>query len=251
MARKGSAIKWQCYADEKSLKDANKLSKQEFTEKIKLLGSCTSMGTFETAFGKQLDSLKRGMGMRVFKEGIEPVWEDPANTGYGAGKWVTVLPDKDSAKAAFRFTLAALMQNRLPGINGAICTCKCGMHVLIVWTAPYAFDTAGDDPFGMRKFVHSMSESLRVALTTVFKHHAGNGRSPCLTAIDDSGHDISPMSIGNNRPVPHATTTHAKSVKWQSRGSPCLRAADDSDYGISPMSVGGVGPMEPQAILLM
>merc|ERR1719284_316801 len=157
---------WRVHIDVKAAKSG--ISKDAFQGKIKAMGKVASLSTFEKQYGKLLDTLRRDIALRVFREDIEPVWEDPANTGRGAGAWTMVLPDEATSKAAFRAVLAEMMGPGLPGVNGVITSCKRGTHVLLLWTAA----DEGKDSYQMDALAERVSEKVKVPLKISFKTHA-------------------------------------------------------------------------------
>jgi len=157
---------WRVHMDVKAAKSG--ISKDAFQGKIKAMGKVVSLSTFEKQYGKCLNTLRRDIALRVFREDIEPVWEAPANTGRGAGAWTMVLPDEATSKAAFRAVLAEMMGPGLPGVNGAITSCKRGTHVLLLWTAA----DEGKDSYHMEALAERVSEKAGVPLRITFKTHA-------------------------------------------------------------------------------
>jgi len=215
---------WRVYTDGNV---GNGASLNDWRAQIKLLGHCETFATFEQHWGKHLDMLQDDGALRVFRSGIEPAWEDVANTGHGAGKWTIVLP-KDVSKIAFRWVLKRLMEDvSMEGVNGVISMCKGGLHVLQLWTRPHA--AAGDgDPHHLQVLLHELSNECAAAtLSATFKlHPLGQGK----TAV---------------------------------KGKPtrCLRKArivdevvagpnEDSDYEISPELAPIAGNESPQELVL-
>jgi len=186
------------------------MSAEDFQDKMKHHGSCSTINAFERQFGKRLNSLRREVGMRVFRDCVRPAWEDPANGGRGAGKWTIVLPDEEKSKAAFRATLAILMAENCVGVNGVISIHRRGIHVLMLWTQSH--EQAFKDVFNVRPLVARVAEEIGVPLSASFKLHA---------------------------------STKSKLIKDERKGA---SGVEDSDYEASPALNGQVGKAEPLTI---
>ena len=120
------------------------------------------------------NGLWREAGMRVFRADVEPKWEDAANTGHGAGKWTSVMPDEAAAKAAYRVVLGEMMGEGVPGVNGAILAYKRGKFLLVLWTASHEAENMAEDVFRVRGLMALVSEMLGVPLRLKFSPHAAS-----------------------------------------------------------------------------
>jgi len=148
------------------------MAKNAWQKQMKAVGKCNSTAGFEQTYGKRLDSLRRDIALRVFRADVEPVWEDPANSGRGAGKWTMVLPDGKTSKAAFRAVLGEMMgPEELQGVNGAISMCRRSTHVLLLWTAA-SEPGMGRDPFKIAELAERLSQKIGgQPLKFTFKPH--------------------------------------------------------------------------------
>jgi len=194
--------RWRVMTDVKPA-EKDGMSKEAFQGKMKEIGCCNSLASFEQQFGKRFDSLRHGYsGIRVFRPEVQPVWEDPANKGKSAGKWTMVLPDETRSKAAFRAVLAELVGQGLEGVNGVISQCRRSTHVLLLWTK--AHDGNDKDPFGIQALASRVSERVGMPVRATFKPHVKqtkpsgkNSRKEHRIEVNgDSDYESSPMQGG-------------------------------------------------------
>merc|ERR1711865_170630 len=115
----------------------------------------------------------QGLALRVFRQGIQPLWEDAQNSGAGAGKWILQGGCKLVMARAFRSILQKMAADQLIGINGVVSVCKRGQHVLTLWTrAPTPIEATVADPFGVRLLAADLSTEVGTAVSAGFKPHA-------------------------------------------------------------------------------
>jgi len=145
---------------------------------MKLLGHCDTAHVFEKRFGKSVHTLRPDLAIRVFRTGIAPAWEDPANSGHGAGRWTIMMPTGAVSKSGFRFVMKSLMDGELPGVNGAITTCKRGLHMLILWTKAVEEEADEQDPYDVQSLVQKLPVACEVSLSAVFKAHQSTPVKP-------------------------------------------------------------------------
>lgn len=101
---------------------ATALSSDQFQGRLRYLGDFEALEEFTRRYGARLETTRNDEALRVFEAGIEPTWEDPANTGWGAGKWTVMCPSKEMAKRVFGEVLAAMCPKEgrrgVDGVNG-------------------------------------------------------------------------------------------------------------------------------------
>ncbi|KAJ1645361.1 eukaryotic translation initiation factor 4E [Dispira simplex] len=77
-----------------------------------------------------------GSNYHLFKEGIKPMWEDPANER--GGKWVVQLPRKqDEANKCWLYSMLALIGesfNNEDDICGLVFSCRRNVYRISLWT---------------------------------------------------------------------------------------------------------------------
>lgn len=156
------------------------MSENSFRDQMECLGGFNSKDVFDKRFLHQLDQVKStGLAFRVFKSGVRPVWEDPKNSGMGAGKWVIQGENEQVVTAAFHAILDKLTANgqETTGLNGCVFACKRGQHVVMLWAMAHPKGSRGEDPYGVRKLVSSIADQIGHPLVTSFKQHGKKGRS--------------------------------------------------------------------------
>jgi len=160
-----------CIPSEK--KQADELA---FQGRLSLLGSFATQSQFESRFAGRLDRMPQGLALRVFRQGIQPLWEDAQNSGDGAGKWILQGGCKLVMARAFRSILQKMAADQLIGINGVVSVCKRGQHVLMLWTrAPTPIEATVADPFGVRLLAADLSTEVGTAVSAGFKPHGNTG----------------------------------------------------------------------------
>lgn len=130
--------------------------------------------SFESRHGHVLDEGRRTSALRVFRSDVQPKWEDPGNSGHGAGKWTVAVRDEAVSRAAFRLALEAMMEG-MAGVNGLISSSKRGLHMLVLWTQPHGTSSGEQDFFGIRSLIEHISQTLMVSLPVKFKAHTSEG----------------------------------------------------------------------------
>jgi hypothetical protein len=144
-----------------------------FEGRLACLGDFKTKSQFEANFGDKLKHMPQGLALRVFRHGILPLWEDPQNSGPGAGKWILQGGCKLVMGKAFRSILHKMAAEQLTGINGAIAVCKRGQNVVMLWTrAPVGTEANVTDPFGVQLLTADLSEEVGLPLSAGFKPHS-------------------------------------------------------------------------------
>jgi len=210
-----------CVVDKNVKKD---MSENSFRDQMECLGGFNSKDVFDKRFLHRLDQVKStGLACRVFKSGVRPVWEDPKNSGMGAGKWVIQGENERVVTAAFHAILAKLTANgkETAGLNGCVFACKRGQHVVMLWAMAHPKGSRGEDPYSVRKLVSSIAEQIGHPLVTSFKQHGKKGRSHGKS--NSRSVPSSPMLKSNSRSVPSSPMLSSRShKKGHGKRSPCL-----------------------------
>jgi len=115
--------------------DERGMKSQHFVDSMCVLGSFDTMCEFSSHYGGKIHLISNNATLRVFKSNVQPVWEDPANSGPGAGKWSCFVPNKRSSVAAFQALLEAMVQGNLPCANGLVLCRRNRQHMVVVWTS--------------------------------------------------------------------------------------------------------------------
>jgi translation initiation factor 4E len=121
MANKPLHNKWVMWFDNpKYLK-----KDQEWLDNVKKTGAFNTPGTFWSLFNnlKPATKLSVGGNYHLFKEGIQPMWEDPSNKQ--GGKWVFTIQKKDPKARRtdqwWLFTCLALIGEAIDPTGDQVC----------------------------------------------------------------------------------------------------------------------------------
>jgi hypothetical protein len=103
---------------------------------VQEVGSCIDWEQFEERFGEDLKLMPFNDTAWLFKAGIRPAWEDEANCGSGAGRWVVPTSDRACSTAVMAELVKAMdgNDNNLGHLNGIVLTKKFGQNMVLVWT---------------------------------------------------------------------------------------------------------------------
>eukprot|EP01132_Coremiostelium_polycephalum_P006612 gene6612-8183_t len=107
----------------------------DWSSLIKNLGSFKTVQGFWGYWDNIVDTsfFPDGANLRLFKSGIEPMWEDPSNTA--GGKW-TLMVHKDQSSTIVIRTLLALIGEQLEysiDICGFVLSVRSNRHIISVW----------------------------------------------------------------------------------------------------------------------
>jgi len=199
-----------------------------FQGRLSVLGTFNTSSQFESRFNDKLEKLPQGLALRVFRQGIQPLWEDAQNSGRGAGKWILIGGTKPAMRAAFRSILQKMCAGQLPGVNGAVSVRKRGQDVVMLWTrAPYGQETNLIDPFGIQLLTADLSSEVSTPLEAGFKTHGKFGKkivckkyqaidsdyelSPDLHPTDEQ---LEPISLSLAQSVQEAPIKHSIKQSW-------------------------------------
>jgi len=146
------------------------MSQIAFQGRIEHTGGFQTIEEFQKRFGHRFLHPRDGMALRIFKSGIQPLWEDQMNRGARSGKWVI----QSSCKwvlmlATFRRILGQMVSGKLTGVNGIISKVRRGKHMVMLWTQ--AHTSKSDDPFDIRQMVADIAKQIGVELSVSFKSH--------------------------------------------------------------------------------
>ncbi|KAI5181897.1 translation initiation factor 4E [Nematocida sp. AWRm80] len=100
---------------------------------------------------KKLKDMKSITDISLFKEGIQPMWEDPKNiTG---GKWVIRINKDTIEQRLFERLLAwmALVPFKTMDVNGIVVSIRAHYTVLSIWTATVPTDNIKDQENEIRE----------------------------------------------------------------------------------------------------
>lgn len=201
------------------------MSETVFHGQMQCLGGFSTKDVFDKRFTLQLEQLPPSLALRIFRSGVKPVWEDPANCGQGAGKWIIQGENEEVVTAAFDAVLEKLsaQSDDIEGINGCIFVCKRGQHVLMLWTRAHPPGThrSEEDPYHVQQLVTEISQQIGFPLSASFKQHGKKGRKGTRSVPS------SPMLHGKRQFSPQLCPSAPHSpIKSPSR--------QDSDYSFSP-----------------
>jgi translation initiation factor 4E len=137
--------KWTIWYDNPRLAPAG----SDWTENLKQCGSFDSVESFWRAFNnlKPASELTVNSNYSVFRYGVEPSWEDPANTE--GGKFVYTLLKKDSKQGkcdeAWLFTVLAMIGETMDAtgdqVNGAVVSIRKQQDRVALWLKSSDRDT--------------------------------------------------------------------------------------------------------------
>lgn len=115
---------------------------QEFEDNLKEIGSFSAAEEFWGIYQhmKRPDSLPRGSEFFLFKKGIKPLWEDPANEN-GGRLYVSLKKSPVTNKVWEDLQIALLLaDNQFPEINGVVLNVRTMEVILSVWTKELSDD---------------------------------------------------------------------------------------------------------------
>jgi len=119
--------------------DGNSPSQHDFLERMVKAGTCSSYESFRNIWRQLCDGCGEppvNTNIRVFRDGLKPLWEDPANVD--GGKFVICIGAKDGGIEKFLAMVSALIANDLSDkelLNGAVLSSRTWGHTLSLWHA--------------------------------------------------------------------------------------------------------------------
>merc|ERR1712167_81837 len=119
--------------------DGNGPSQHDFLERMVKAGTCGTYESFRNIWRQLCDGCGEppvNTNIRVFRDGLKPLWEDPANVD--GGKFVICIGSKDGGTEKFLAIVSALMANDLSdkeNLNGAVLSSRAWGHTLSLWHA--------------------------------------------------------------------------------------------------------------------
>jgi len=99
------------------------MERNEYESDIVKLGSCIDWEQFAERYTEGIHKMPSRGTMWLFKTGISPVWEDPANRLPGAGKWVIPTEDRVHSIKMMKHLMEAEARGEL-FMNGLVLTQK-------------------------------------------------------------------------------------------------------------------------------
>lgn len=167
---------WNVYFDDASFLGRDP---EEYMRSMALLGGFRSLARFWVVHGAvmlRLGDMPPTFNVRVFRDGVRPVWEDPANMR--GGRWSFRFHGAGATEGAARLheeMLVATLEGRAPDSDGV---CGVVLHVrpqrseVQVWVAqPCAGAAAAAREQALRKLFAMPAE-----VTAAFVAHSGGGR---------------------------------------------------------------------------
>jgi len=112
-------------------------SQHDFLERMAQVGSCQNYEEFRNVWRQLCDGCKEppvNTNVRVFRDGLKPLWEDPANAE--GGKFVICIGTKEGGTEKFLAVVSALMANDLSDaaqLTGAVLSSRAWGHTLSLW----------------------------------------------------------------------------------------------------------------------
>ncbi|EGC30825.1 hypothetical protein DICPUDRAFT_99410 [Dictyostelium purpureum] len=198
---------WVFYYDDSTLKGQSCDDYQSF---VKNLGSFNTIQGFWGFWNNIINSamFPDGTNLRLFKQGIAPMWEDPCNEN--GGKW-TLSCHKDHSHNLALKTILALIGEQLDyshDICGFVLSVRSNRHVISVW------NKSGDDKEIHEKICDQLKDSVFGRVFKYFPHkqlEKSNGSVPPspmtpshssynLRSSSSSGY-ITPIKRENSSPM--------------------------------------------------
>jgi len=110
------------------------MEREQYESKMLPVSTCIDWEQFEEKYRDAVMHMPRRGCMWLFKNGISPVWEDPANSLRGAGRWVLPTSNRASSLELMKHVFAAEATGQLQ-MNGVLLTQKFGQDMVMVWTS--------------------------------------------------------------------------------------------------------------------
>ncbi|KAH9387431.1 translation initiation factor 4E [Nematocida major] len=109
---------------------------EDFKSKIKQEAKITTPEEFLYVIRRllKLQDIKTITDLSLFKEGIEPMWEDPSNLK--GGKWIVKIKRNTAEQRLFEsvFLWMALVPFKTMDVNGAVISVRGHHTILSLWT---------------------------------------------------------------------------------------------------------------------
>jgi len=194
---------WHVYYEsgEKS-KKAKGMESEEYATEIQFIGSCQDWKDFEVRYSKELPL---GAALWLFKKEVKPMWEDEANQGRYAGKWVIPTKDPEASRKVMCAVHCAIEEGSLEA-NGVLMTHKFGQAMSMTWMH------GESSPMDSTKLINLLGDAAAKGIEDVarvrFKSHYGAARRGSVSkstekAMEvgaDSDYDISPTIGAMTKP---------------------------------------------------
>jgi len=169
----------------------------EFEHGLTKVGSFIDWEQFTEKFGETLADMPDGDTAWLFKANIQPVWEDPANSAVGSGRWIVPTDGRTTSITLAGKIIEDICEDHLAA-NGIVLARKFGQHMVIVWGGES--DATQRTKFSER--LSTLAEGLEgVQLGGLkFKLH-DSSKVPAPDCASDSDYETSPVLGGSMSPV--------------------------------------------------
>jgi hypothetical protein len=153
-------------------------TQHDFLERMVKAGSCNNYESFRNIWRQLCDGCGEppaGTNIRIFRDGLKPLWEDPANVD--GGKFVICIGSKDGGSEKFLAMVSALLAGDLSdaqNLNGAVLSSRSWGHTLSLWhgTAKPGDRAAQMLESELRALVDEVSISFHQHRKTLIYHSA-------------------------------------------------------------------------------
>jgi hypothetical protein len=153
-------------------------TQHDFLERMVKAGSCNNYESFRNIWRQLCDGCGEppaGTNIRIFRDGLKPLWEDPANVD--GGKFVICIGSKDGGSEKFLTMVSALLAGDLSdaqNLNGAVLSSRSWGHTLSLWhgTAKPGDRAAQMLESELRALVDEVSISFHQHRKTLIYHSA-------------------------------------------------------------------------------
>lgn len=183
------------------------MERSQFQSDIAMIGSCASWNDFSRRYGT---AVPHGGTLYLFRGGIQPVWEDKANQGEGAGKWIIPTKSQEASVRLVREAVKAISTKKLAA-NGVLMTVKFGQAMVMLWMNGKR-ETSKEELFSMLGR-EGMCDTDRIR----YKVHSPSKSQPKAIQVApaevDSDYDSSPVLGGQDGVLSKANFVLPKTKK--------------------------------------
>ena len=139
--------------------------------------------------------MPHGATLWLFDSKVRPVWEDPANQGLNAGKWIIPTESKEDSIGVMSACIRAISEDRLPGAHGAVMARKFGREMVMIWTHGEAELLSKGQIIDVLKHETFNDQSVKFKL-----HEAAKSKQIQRSDESDSDYETSPNLHGYGGP---------------------------------------------------
>lgn len=212
---------WTLWYDEKVSKG---MERDSYASVLKRLGEFGTVQEFWRYMNHiEVSNLPTGSNLRMFKSGIEPTWEDPANAS--GGKYVFEVPSGVAIREAWTYTLLALVGETFENndsICGAVLSLRArNLSTINIWNANAynSDDIARGEAAIQRLIVAKLAENKRQPVTLQL-HYQPHQRSldwNHLWTQTKSKESVLAQLAAEANPSPRKTLTSSPQATRRSR----------------------------------